>query len=137
MGRKKGGEFLLKRRAKTQGLFKHGVAFFLCFVPIAISAHQPVMDMAPRWKGGFGIQTRLEIQHKNELIQGQQAVLNPLNLESKRTALWFEGVVSFTRERRVSVKIPYVSREETVEASLTTTKKDRNAGGGGISLLDF
>ena len=42
----------------------------------AALAHQPVVDMAPRWNGGYGFQTRVE--HANS-----------------DTITWLEGVYTF------------------------------------------
>ena len=54
----------------------------------ALMAHQPVMDMAPRWSGGYGFQIR------NEFIP---------NVSSTN---WFEGVYTRSREKRITFKIP-------------------------------
>ena len=51
-------------------------------------AHQPVMDMAPRWAEGYGIQTRVE--HF-----------------SSQTTTWVEGVYTFDRSVRATFKLPY------------------------------
>ena len=51
-------------------------------------AHQPVMDMAPRWAQGYGIQTRVE------------------NFDS-RTTTWVEGVYTFDKSVRATFKLPY------------------------------
>ena len=83
-------------------------SFFLAQVPL--KAHQPVMDMAPRWKGGYGFQLRYEANNKKKLMSGEDSVANPLGLKSEISTLWFEGVYTFTRERRVSYKVPFVPR---------------------------
>lgn len=51
-------------------------------------AHQPVMDMAPRWAGGYGIQARAE--HFNS-----------------QTTTWLEGVYTFDRSIRATFKLPH------------------------------
>ena len=51
-------------------------------------AHQPVMDMAPRWSGGYGIQARTE------------------HFDSETTT-WIEGVYTFDRSVRATFKLPY------------------------------
>ena len=35
----------------------------LGFAAFTAEAHQPVMDMAPRWVGGYGVQARYELLH--------------------------------------------------------------------------
>ena len=52
------------------------------------SAHQPVMDMAPRWAEGYGIQTRVE--HFDD-----------------RTRTWLEGVYTFDKSVRSTFKLSY------------------------------
>ena len=47
------------------------------------------MDMAPRWSGGFGIQTRVE-----RFVS--------------QTTTWLEGVFTFRPSTRVTFKLPYV-----------------------------
>lgn len=51
-------------------------------------AHQPVMDMAPRWDGGYGIQGRLE--HFDD-----------------DTTTWVEGVYTWDKSVRATFKLPY------------------------------
>jgi hypothetical protein len=89
---------------------KQVTVLFLLSLPLSLLAHQPVMDMAPRWEGGYGIQTRYVVQDKATLFEGKNSVSNPLGLQSTTSTLWLEGVYTFTREKRVSVKVPYVSR---------------------------
>ncbi len=55
-------------------------------------AHQPIMDMAPRWNNGYGVQTRVE------------------HFNSKTTA-WLEGVYTFKPAVRMTLKIPYEDSE--------------------------
>lgn len=52
-------------------------------------AHQPVMDMAPRWSEGYGFQTRVE------------------RFDSQTTT-WLEGIYTFDRSLRATFKLPYV-----------------------------
>ncbi len=51
-------------------------------------AHQPVMDMAPRWDDGYGIQTRIE--HFDDV-----------------TTTWVEGVYTWDKSIRATFKLPY------------------------------
>jgi len=66
-------------------------AVLLCVSGLAF-AHQPVMDMAPRWEGGFGIQARVE------------------RFDS-RTTTWLEGVYTFRPSTRITFKLPYVDND--------------------------
>jgi len=40
---------------------KASVSLFMLIVALPASAHQPVMDMAPRWADGYGFQLRTSI----------------------------------------------------------------------------
>ena len=40
-------------------------------------AHQPVMDMAPRWEDGWGFQLRHEYRWSDDLMKGDSDVSNP------------------------------------------------------------
>lgn len=55
-------------------------------------AHQPIMDMAPRWSGGYGLQTRFE--HFDD-----------------ETVTWLEGVYTWDRSVRATFKLPYQDGE--------------------------
>jgi len=72
---------------------KHTILFFLtASVSITSVAHQPIMDMAPRWNNGYGVQTRVE--HANS-----------------ETTTWVEGVYTFKPSVRMTLKVPYVDGE--------------------------
>ena len=63
------------------------VVLFITLVSNAY-AHQPVMDMAPRWNNGYGVQTRVE--HANS-----------------ETTTWLEGVYTFKPSLRMTLKVPH------------------------------
>lgn len=58
----------------------------------SLCAHQPVMDMAPRWDGGYGIQTRVE--HFDDV-----------------TTTWVEGIYTWDKSIRATFKLPYAGGE--------------------------
>lgn len=93
--------------------FKKRLPFGFTFGALSISiasvstlAHQPVMDMAPRWNSGYGVQTRIE------------------HTEAKTTT-WLEGVYTFKPSVRVTLKLPYIDSDNT----------DRYASGTGNAIL--
>lgn len=67
-----------------------------------IIAHQPIMDMAPRWNGGYGIQLRYERFGSDKFINGS----NSLNRILHET-MWLEGVFTWTRSKRITFKLPF------------------------------
>lgn len=93
-------------------------------LPGAAGAHQPVMDMAPRWSGGSGLQVRYESLASADLWSGGSRVDNPLGLTSARRTTWVEGVYTFDRSVRVTFKQPYHRLERRVQT------------GGGAADLD-
>lgn len=55
-----------------------GFSFGLLFIVAQPAlAHQPVMDMAPRWQDGYGFQIRQEYRSSDELVSGDSEVDNP------------------------------------------------------------
>ncbi len=84
-------------------------------------AHQPVMDMAPRWNDGYGFQVRHEYYGSDKLMNGDSEIANPLGLERFVHKTWLEGVYTFDRSKRVTFKLPYVDQKRT-----------KNVGGVGV-----
>ena len=78
-----------------------------------ISAHQPVMDMAPRWEHGYGFQVRIESAYSKKLQKGSSETENPFNLHRRVTTTWLEGIYTFKRELRFTLKIPYHRQDRT------------------------
>ena len=77
-------------------------------------AHQPVMDMAPRWEHGYGFQIRHESYGSDTLLNGDSEVDNSFDRDNDVNITWLEGIYTFRREVRLSVKIPYVDHQRTV-----------------------
>lgn len=79
----------------------------LLLAPSAALAHQPVMDMAPRWSGGYGFQTRYESVTSSRLELDGRKTDNPQGLRSELRTQWLEGVYTFHRSVRVTLKLPH------------------------------
>ena len=77
----------------------------------AAAAHQPVMDMAPRWEGGFGAQVRYEYRFSDDFLDGDDRTSDALGREKRIHTTWLEGVYTFRREIRATLKIPFVNQE--------------------------
>tara|TARA_R110002167_G_scaffold207882_3_gene411946 strand:+ start:337 stop:1221 length:885 start_codon:yes stop_codon:yes gene_type:complete len=77
-------------------------------------AHQPVMDMAPRWQQGYGFQIRQEYHSSDDLLSGNSDMDNPLGRDKSVNTTWLEGIYTFKREVRLTVKIPYMDQKRTV-----------------------
>ncbi len=96
-------------------------------------AHQPVMDMAPRWEGGYGFQIRRESYGSDKLIDGDSAISNPLGLERYVEKTWLEGVYTFERSARVTFKLPYVEQNR-VKNLAGSAVRQRTEGIGDLIL---
>lgn len=84
-------------------------------------ADQPVMDMAPRWENGYGLQIRQEFYGSDKLLKGNKKINNPLGLERYVSKTWLEGVYTINRSIRATLKLPFVYQ-----------RRVRNVNGVGI-----
>ena len=113
--------------------------FFFCLLTFfsQVIAHQPVMDMAPRWKGGYGFQVRYELHEKRDLVKYNKKQANPLGLASGENSVWLEGIYTFTRQRRITVKLPYYSKWEKQANSTGGVDRFENAGFGDLIVASI
>jgi len=115
-------------RWKRNGLVACGVVLSGAFTPPTL-AHQPVMDMAPRWKGGYGFQVRQEHYGSDLRLSGGSKADNPFGLEKSVSTTWLEGIYTFRREVRLTVKIPYLNQKRTtLSAGQIVTEKGSGLG---------
>lgn len=105
----------------------------LGFSSLSATAHQPVMDMAPRWAEGSGFQVRYQSFGSDELMSGSDEVANPLGLERYVNTIWLEGVYTFDRSIRATFKLPYVDQKRTKNIGGTAVKQS-NRGIGDLIL---
>ncbi len=102
-------------------------------LPAPGRAHQPVMDMAPRWQGGWGFQVRNEYRFSDELLSGDSDVSNPQGRERKVNTTWLEGVYTFKRELRLTAKIPWLEQSRVSVVNGAAVKQ--TGSGIGDSIL--
>ena len=98
-----------------------------------VHAHQPVMDMAPRWAGGYGFQIRDESTGSSEVLNGSSEIDNPLGLERYVDKTWFEGVYTFDSSKRVTFKLPYIEQKQTIDNGGVAVQQE-NSGWGDLIL---
>lgn len=114
------------------------LAFFLVWSGVAVRpvfAHQPVMDMSPRWKGGYGGQVRHVWHGSDELKDGDSGVPNPVGRRRRVNTTWYEGVYTFSKEARVTFKLPWVDQSRvTVKDGVRQRQAD---SGWGDLILGF
>ncbi len=98
-------------RGRSRVLLRNLVAIAGLLAAAAAQAHQPVMDMAPRWEDGFGIQVRHEYRTSDTLLDGDDEVSNPLDRERTIHTTWVEAVYTLQREVRFTLKVPILDQE--------------------------
>ncbi|PCJ99180.1 MAG: hypothetical protein COA45_07005 [Zetaproteobacteria bacterium] len=102
---------------------------FLLILPQPSFAHQPVMDMAPRWDDGFGFQLRYESYGSDDLLDGDTKISNLLGLKRYVNKIWLEGLYTFDRSVRVTFKLPYVDQSRTKNINgVGVRQSDRGLG---------
>ncbi len=103
--------------------------FSLFMVVTSAHSHQPVMDMAPRWSEGYGIQLRQEHYGSNELRRGSDKTPNTIGLKRFVDTTWAEGVYTFDRSIRATVKIPYINQKRVTSLNGSTERHQRSGVG--------
>ena len=98
-----------------------------------VNADQPVMDMAPRWEKGYGIQIRQEYYGSSKLLEGNNKIDNPLGLERFVSKTWLEGVYTFNRSVRATFKLPFVYQRRIKNINGTGVRQE-NSGLGDLIL---
>ena len=101
------------------------------FISVSAFAHQPVMDMAPRWEGGYGIQLRYESYGSDTLLDGDSEIDNPLGIKRHVKKTWLEGVYTFDRSKRITFKLPYIEQSRTKNVAGVAVKQ-RSSGMGDL-----
>lgn len=69
-----------------------------------VFAHQPVMDMAPRWANGYGFQVRYESFGSDSYLDASESKTQTSFIQN---TMWFEGVYTWKRSIRATFKLPY------------------------------
>ena len=94
---------------------------------------QPIMNMMPRWDGGYGFQVRTEHIHRSDLKQGSYVVARGFTEDIYQFHL--EGVYTWDRSIRITAKLPYVLNARREVPSTSGQKLvQRDKGIGDLSL---
>ena len=67
---------------------------------------QPIMNMMPRWDGGYGVQALAETIHRSDLKLGDAIVRKGFSEDIQ--LLHLQGVYTWDRSVRLTFKLPYV-----------------------------
>ena len=112
------------------------LAFLFLVVPslsFPVYAHQPVMDMAPRWEDGWGFQLRHEYRWSDDVMKGDSDISNRSGRKRRIQKTWLEGVYTFKRELRLTFKVPWVEQSRTVVKGIVPVNQ-RGSGFGDTIL---
>lgn len=96
---------------------------------------EPIMNMMPRWSGGWGYQVHYEHRTKNDLLLGSNQLYK--GFSEQIDLLHIEGVYTWKKEIRLTAKLPVVLdavREMPDGAGGKIIQKDSGAGDLKIAL---
>ncbi len=112
-------------------MYRHYYVLIACILGVncEANAHQPVMDMAPRWADGYGIQLRYEQYGSGKLLRGNAKIANPLGLNRYVKKTWLEGVYTFDKSLRITAKIPYIRQSRITNINGVATSQNNNGIG--------
>jgi hypothetical protein len=98
------------------------------------AADQPIFDEMPRWNGGWGFQILEEYRTESRLLDGDEPVASGFSEEVH--ILHVEGVYTWTKEVRATLKLPVVLHaERTVpEGAGERRETDRGLGDPTIAV---
>ncbi len=77
-----------------------------------LSADQPIMNEVPRWDGGYGFQVFSESRSSKDLKFHNNKLDNPNNNHYRKHITHLEGVYTWTKWIRLTVKIPWVQQSK-------------------------
>jgi len=96
---------------------------------LPLMADQPIMNMMPRWDGGYGFQLIQEYRTESELLDGGSEI--GYGLSESIHLLNLEGVYTWDRSIRLTAKLPFVldaEREILDSAGNIVTQNDSGVG---------
>ena len=105
---------------------------FLSLYPLTVFADQPIMNMMPRWDGGYGIQVRSESIHRGDLLQGDKIAGKGFTEDISQ--LHLEGVFTWDKSVRMTVKVPYVVDAKREQLIAGKKEAQHSQGLGDITL---
>ena len=98
-----------------------------------VSADQPIFNKLPRWSDGYGVQFVEEYRHERDLLLGDEKVGEGLSEDVH--ILHIEGVYTWERWIRLTVKIPYILHaEREILDENDNVQRETDQGLGDITL---
>ena len=110
-------------------LFFPALSLVLLCAQFRAHADDPIMNMMPRWSGGWGYQVHYEHRTEDDLILGSNTLYEGFTEEVN--LLHIEGVYTWKKEIRLTAKLPIVldaQREMPDDFGGKIIQKDSGAG---------
>ena len=105
----------------------------ICALIMNTWADQPIMNMMPRWSGGYGFQVIEEFRHERDLLLKDDTVGK--GLSENVHILHIEGVYTWERWLRLTAKLPYtLYAEREIFNSQGAVEKQTDRGIGDLTL---
>lgn len=96
-------------------------------------ADQPIVNMMPRWDGGYGFQVVDEFIQRDKLFDGKREIGSGLAEKIHKVSL--EAVYTWDKSIRLTVKIPYIIQAEREILDINGNKVEQESSGlGDIKL---
>ena len=102
--------------------------------PIFAQAGQPVMSEVPRWDGGYGYQVFQERRESSQLMDGSRELANSNGLNYEKNITHIEGVYTWKKWIRATLKIPLVNQTRTLLDDQGNVISQRGTGNDDITL---
>ena len=98
-----------------------------------IKAEQPIFGEMPRWDGGWGIQVLHEYNYRPDILEGKSVIHKGVSKTSN--LLRIEGVYTWSKELRITTKIPVLLNSRKVKKDALGNNAEENAKGIGHITL--
>ena len=108
---------------------KYGASLLLVAITQCAYGDQPIFNEMPRWKNGWGVQAVYEQRSEDDLLLKNDKAGR--GLEEQVDILHMEGVYTWDKSIRMTLKIPYVldaEREVPTKGGAVETQKDSGLG---------
>ncbi len=106
----------------------HHTLVLAVWISPAALADQPIMNMMPRWDGGYGWQVLYEYKHLSDLKQGSSVIRKGWSETIHQVHI--QGVYTWDRSIRITAKLPIVldAERENLLHGRRVVQRDRGLG---------
>lgn len=104
------------------------VAVLLFFTALISWGDQPIMNMMPRWDGGYGYQVLYEYIDREDLLEGSEVVGKGWSETIQQ--LHIQGVYTWDRSIRITAKLPIILEAERINivGGVPVVQQDKGVG---------